>query len=131
MALVLLYNIPPGDKLRRIRTALLRLGLPCRQVEPAEFGHPVGYLAGLEGFGPAAPFEGEPFTTEMLVMSGLDARQFNGLLDALRASRAAVTLKAVVTENNAAWDSVALYRALADEHATMRELLAAKQKKKK
>lgn len=131
MPLVLLYNIPPGDKLRRIRTALLRLGLTGRQVDRSEYGHPIGYLAGLEGFGPGEPYEGEGFTAEMLVMSGLDARQFNGLLDALRASRAAVTLKAVVTENNAAWDSEALYRALAEEHATMRELLAAKQKKKK
>ena len=52
MALVLLYNIPAGDKLRRIRVVLTRLGIPSRQVDPAEYGHPVGYLAGLEGFGP-------------------------------------------------------------------------------
>ena len=64
----------------------------------------------------------------MLVMSGLSSRQFNGLLDALRASRAVVALKAVVTENNAGWDSVALYKALREEHDTMRELLAAKKK---
>ena len=62
-------------------------------------------------------------------MSGLSSRQFNGLLDGLRASRAGVTLKAAVTENNAGWSSVRLYEALREEHDTMRELMEAKKKK--
>ena len=117
MALVLLYNIPKGEKLRRIKVALMRQGLPCREVSSSEYGHPIGYLAGLEGFGPAEEYAGQGFGAEMLVMSGLTQRQFNG-----------VTLKAVVTEHNAAWDSVALYKALQEEHDTMRELLEAKRK---
>ena len=59
------------------------------------------------------------------------SRQFSALVDALRASRAAVALKAVVTETNAKWNSLELYRALQEEHDTMRELLAAKGKKRK
>lgn len=50
MAVVLLYNIG-GEKLRKIRTALLRLGLSGRTVSSEEYGHPIGFLAGLEGFG--------------------------------------------------------------------------------
>ncbi len=130
MALVLLYNIPPGEKLRRIRVALTRLGISARQVAYAEYGHPIGYLAGLEGFQAAEPYAGEDFRAEMLVMSGLSSRQFNGLLDGLRASRAAVALKAVVNETNARWDSRQLYTALQAEHDTMRELMEAKGKKK-
>ena len=128
MALVLLYNLR-GEKLRKIRVALLRQGLPGREVSPAEYGHPIGYLAGMEGFGPGGEYAGEGFTAEMLVMHGLTSRQFNGLLDGLRASRAVVTLKALVTDSNAAWDSCALYKALREEHDTMRELLEAKKKK--
>ena len=131
MALVLLYNIPEGEKLRRIRVALLRLGLASRHVAYPEYGHPLGYLAGLEGFEPGEEYRGEDFSAEMLIMSGLSSRQFSALVDALRASRATVALKAVVTETNARWTSPELYRALQEEHDTMRELLAAKGKKKK
>ena len=129
MGLVLLYNIPAGDKLRRIRVALTRLGIPAREVSADEYSHPIGYLAGLEGYEPAADPGGDGFHAEMLVMSGLSPRQFNGLLDGLRSARATVTLKAVVTEHNAAWSSRELYRALQEEHDTMRELMEAKKKR--
>ena len=129
MALVLLYNFPKNDKLRRIKVALMRLGIPGREVAPSEYGHPIGYLAGQDPYEPGQPYEGEGFNAEMLVMCGLTQRQFNGLLDSLRASRATVALKAVLTEHNAAWDSLALYKALQEEHDTMRELLEAKKKR--
>ena len=130
MALVLLYNIPEGEKLRRIRVALLRQGIASRTVTYPEYGHPLGYLAGLDGFAPGEEYHGEDFCAEMLVMSGLPSQQFSALLDTLRASRATVTLKAVVTETNAQWDSLTLYRALQEEHDTMRELLAFRAKTK-
>ena len=127
MAEVLLYNIAP-EKLRKIRVALLRLGVQGRAVTPGEYGHPIGYLAGAEGFAPAEEYSGEGFSAEMMVMCGLTSRQFSALLDTLRASRATVTLKAVLTEHNAAWNSVELHRALREEHDTMQELRAAKKK---
>ena len=66
MAEVLLYNIG-GEKLRKIRTALLRLGLSGRTVSSEEYGHPIGFLAGLEGFGPSKDCGGEDFTGEMML----------------------------------------------------------------
>ena len=128
MTEVLLYNIG-ADKTRKIRVALTRLGIRGRVVTPAEYGHPVGYLAGREGFAPSPEYRGESFSAEMLVMNDLNSRQFSSLLDMLRASRAVVQLKAVVTESNAAWSSFELYRALREEHDTMREYLAANKKK--
>ena len=89
MAEVFLYNIG-GEKLRKIRTALIRLGLSGRTVSNAEYGHPIGFLAGIEGFEPSGEYGGEDFTGEMLLMSGLSSRQFSALLDALRASRCTV-----------------------------------------
>ena len=127
MAEVLLYNIAP-EKLRKIRVALMRLGVAGRTVSPNEYGHPLGYLAGMEGFAPAAEAPGEDIGSEMMVMCSLSSRQFSGLLDALRASRATVTLKAVLNDNNASWSSRELYRALKTEHDTMQEYLAAKKK---
>ena len=128
MAEVFLYNIG-GEKLRKIRTALIRLGLSGRTVSYSEYGHPIGFLAGIEGFEPSGEYSGEDFTGEMLLMSGLSSRQFSALLDALRASRCTVTLKAVVTESNALWSSSELYRALRTEHDTMREYIEARKKK--
>ena len=115
----MIYNLPEGEKRRRIRVALLRLGIPLRDVSPGEFGHPLGYLAGLEGFSPAEEPPAESFSEEMLVLCGLPQKKFNALLDALRASRASVALKAVLTETNAGWDSLELYRAIRAEHESM------------
>ena len=131
MAVVLLYNIV-GEKLRKIRTALLRLGLSGRTVSSEEYGHPIGFLAGLEGFGPSEDCGGEDFTGEMMLMSGLSSRQFSTLLDTLRANLdrcVGMAAKAVVTESNALWNSSELYRALRTEHDTMREYIEARKKK--
>ena len=127
MAQVLLYNLPP-EKLRRVRVALTRLGLRGRTVTHAEYGHPIGFLAGLEGFESAEEYTLDGFSSEMMVMCDLSAKQFSSLLDMLRASRAVVPLKAVVTETNASWNSVELHDALRNEHDTMQEYLAAKKK---
>ena len=128
MAQVLLYNINDAEKLRRIRVVLLRLGIRERTVRYEEYAHPLGYLAGAEGYTAALPHTGEEIGEEMMVMAGLNSRQFSARLDTLRASRAVVSLKAVLTETNAAWDSIALYKALREERSTMRELQERKRK---
>ena len=116
MAKVLLFNIRNADKLMKIRIAALRAGLEPVVVSEEDFAHPIGYLLGLEGFSPA---EGaERFSDEMLVMEALSSP----LLDMLRASKATVALKAVVTEQNKAWSCAALCRELRREHEAMRAL---------
>ena len=124
MGKVLLYNIPEGEKRRRIQVALLRLGITARDVAPEEYCHPVGYLARLEGFGPSEEPCRESFGDEMLVMCGLPSRQFSAFLDALRASRANVALKAVLTDTNAGWSSAELHRAIRAEHEALRAAAA-------
>ena len=114
MAKVLLYNIKGADKRVKIRLAALRAGLEAVEVAEADFAHPVGYLLGLEAFSPA---EGAArFEDEMLVMEKLSSP----FLDMLRAANATVALKAVVTEQNKGWSSVALCRELRREHEAMR-----------
>ncbi len=121
MGTVLLYNLEQ-EKLRRIRFLLVKLGLGAREVSPAEFAHPIGYLAGLEGYEAAQEAAEEPFRQEMLVMAGLTSQQFGAFLEGLRQSRATVALKAVLTETNADWSSHRLQRELAAEHAALQKL---------
>ena len=122
MAEVLLYNIHNPEKLRRIRTVLLRYGIAARTVAYEDYGHPIGYLTGYEGFEPAEPYTGENFADEMLLLDGFASGELSRFLDALRTARATVALKAVVTEHNAAWSSAELHAAVREEHETMREL---------
>ena len=119
MATVLLYNIGNTEKRMKIKLCLHRLGLRCRDVMPEDFGHPLGWLLGLEGYSPGT--EGECFEEEMLVMHGLSREQFGALLDALRRGGVPVALKAVVTETNAAWSSSRLHRELEAEHRAMQK----------
>ena len=114
MPKVLLFNIHDADKRMKIRVAALRAGLEAVEVGEADFARPIGSLFGLEGFAPAA--EAESFSEEMLVMETLSSP----LLDAMRASGAAVALKAVLTEQNSAWSAAALCRELKREHEAMR-----------
>ena len=117
MAQILLFNIG-AEKRRKILVLALRLGLGCRETPPEDFGRPLGALIGREGFSEPET-DGEPFTGEMLVLDGLGRAQLDALLTGLRRERAAVALKAVVTEHNLGWTPRALYRELAAEHAAM------------
>ena len=115
---VLLYNLS-GEKRKKVRVCLTRLGLRGRDVTEEEFGLPIGRLAGLEGFAEAEAAEYEPFRNEMLVLNGLTDGQLNALLTSLRTARAAVALKAVITEHNASWTGSQLCRELLQEHEAL------------
>lgn len=122
MAQVLLFNIR-GDKLRRIRMLTFKLGLRCIEVAPEDFSRPLGELCGRADEAVADGADEAPaFGGEMLVMDGLSSAQFHGLLDALRRERAAVALKAVVTESNSRWSAARLYRELSAEYEAMEKL---------
>ena len=56
----------------------------------------------------------------MLVLCGLSGSQLDALLSSLRRSRVVVALKAVVTEDNAAWSSLQLHDELRQEHEAMK-----------
>ena len=121
---VLLYNLSK-EKLSKIRFLLFKLGLEGRVVSPEEFYLPVSTLAGVEGLSPAPEASEAPqedFSEEMLVMCGLSSAQFSAFLTALRQSRCTVALKAVLTETNAAWDSLRLQRELAAEHEALQQV---------
>ena len=121
MAQVLLYNIRESDKLVKIKLALYRLGIPCREVPPEDFARPIASLLNEETH-PSPPGAPEAFSEEMLLMDGLSGPTFSAFLDELRTVGASVALKAVLTETNAAWDSLRLQRELSAEHEALQKV---------
>lgn len=118
MSKVLLFNIQ-GEKRERIRFLLLRLGIACREIVPAEQGKTIGALTERKNVPVSAAAPNAPFTDEMLVMDDLSSEQFHGLLSGLRSNNTPVSLKAVVTEYNLTWTAAALHDALLEEHQRM------------
>jgi len=120
MACALLYNFKDAARLQKVRFALFKLGVNGRVVAPEELSQPIGCLCSLEGFSPAAETAEGGFSDEMLVLCGLSGPQLDALLSSLRRSRVVVALKAVVTEDNAAWSSIKLHDELRQEHEAMK-----------
>ena len=119
MTRVLLYNFSDEGRRKTVKAILFRLKIPCRDISPEDQNHPLGYLLGLDGYGPGENDPEPPFSEEMLVMCGLTPRQFNGLLDEMKKVRLLVPLKAVVTAHNVAWSSGRLKREIEAEHRAM------------
>ena len=108
---LLAYQIAPG-KLGRMQVVCLRLGIRVQAVDPADFGQPVGALAGVLPRAADAP--------EMLVMAHFRPGMLEGMLQGWRAAHIPpVALKAMLTDTNAAWTAPALYAEIAKEHAAM------------
>lgn len=121
MPKVLLCNLTEEKRRRTVKNLLFRLGIPCREIEPAEQGLPL--RAFLTPEAEPAPAEGtareRPFGEEMLIMDHLDPRQFNGLLDGMKRAGVRIPLKAVVTPHNIGWSVSRLYRELQAEHEAL------------
>lgn len=118
---VLLYNFsgtPAGQKLKPI---LLKLRLKVRIVKPEEYLKPIGHLAGLKTVpGNELHYDGAPLPEPMLLMKGFSEPLLDTFLMALRKQKLVIPLKAVLTEQNAAWDSITLYNELKKEHELMK-----------
>ena len=56
--IILLYHLPEGERLAKIKRALFPLGMKLRAVKKEEYLEPVGYLAGVKELVPC----GEVYT---------------------------------------------------------------------
>ena len=118
MAQALLFNIG-GEKKKKLRVQLVKLGIAPRDVLKADHGTPLGSLLHPADDPGAGAGEAEPFDDEMLVLDGLSPQQLRSLIDGMRQARASVDLKAVVTEENVRWTPSRLHRELRAEHEAM------------
>lgn len=116
---VLLYNFRDPARRERIRGWLDRKGVRALDVAPTELHHSLGALLELPGFDrePGLRLE-RGFDEEMLVMFGFQGSLLHDLLAFFREEGLPpVPLKAMITPTNVYWSSLALHKALKEEHA--------------
>lgn len=117
---VLLYNID-SEKNRKLRMLMLRMGMRVRVVDKADYGKPVGLLAGLKDVTIEDP-DGEvsDFSEEMMVMRGFTERRLDLFLQSMRREGIErIDYKAILTPVNSRWNSWQLYQELKKEHEQM------------
>ena len=117
MAKALLFNIT-GDKKKKLQFLLMQYGIVAIEGKSEDCDRPLGEILGKNGYSVMLAMDG-PFTDEMLVLDGLSAEQFHGLLNGMQMLQATVTYKAVTTEHNLGWTPSRLHRELVAEHAAM------------
>ena len=120
MKKILLYQIR-GEKRKQLKKVCGELGIEITVVSPAEYGEPVGALAGFPGMGKLGRgCTGAGVTGEMLVFAGFDSDSLDEFLDACKAEMIEPTArKAVFTPHNAGWSGEQLYAELVKEHDSM------------
>lgn len=114
---------------RLMKSVLVRMGVRIKNIGPDQVLEKVGYLAGIEGYGPRALEEQEGdwgqaglpvLSRDVLVMKNFTSSRIDVLLAGLRkAGVPKIKLKAVVTPQNADWSFYALYQELVKEHEQM------------
>ena len=117
---ILAYNFTP-ERLGALRLICMMLKVQLRPVAREQLTQPVGYLAGVQGVEPSAEsYSGDEAREEMLVMCGFMRSDLDRLLAAIRKSKLVnVKLKAMLTQHNALWSGVELFKELAQEHEYM------------
>lgn len=117
METVLLYQIK-GTK----TAVLLKLGIRVRIVEPEQYLQSIGFLAGNKAFAESPEaYDGAGFDEPMMVMVGFSERKLDLFLTEMRRKKVPpIALKAIVTTQNQAWNSLQLYRELKEEHEKMK-----------
>lgn len=117
---VLLYNFD-GDRLPKVKRALLPLKFFIKTVSKEDFSQPIGVLAGIKGIEPVeGKYDGDGFDDEMIVMGGFTSAKIDALVRALNKNGIGkIDLKAVITPTNVNWNSVELYKAVKADHDEM------------
>lgn len=119
--MVLYYTPESSDRVAKIKSVLVLMGIRIKNIRPEQFEQTVGYLAGLDGFDPKETSKEPPvIEEEILVMKNFSGRRVDELLFHLRkAGVSKIELKAVVTESNSQWTFYELYQEIKEEHDKM------------
>ena len=119
--MVLCYNLRE-ETLGKLRVLALRLGIAVREVKPEEFALPVGVLAGVLK-APDVLEQAAPFADKMLVMAHFRPGMLDAFLNGFKQSRIVpISLKAMLTPTNAAWNASQLHDAIRAEHEQMAKM---------
>ena len=118
---VLLYLHENGEREKKIKGLLVRLGIRIKAVTEQMQGQTVGYLLSYPDFTEQVD-EGSQisFEEDLMVLKGFSRERMNELLDGFKKlGIQKINLKAVVTEHNLNWKLRDLYNELKEEHAEM------------
>ena len=117
---ILFYQIR-GDKRKQLKKVCGDLAIEMVVVSPAEYGEPVGALAGFPGMRKQGRgCAGAGVTGEMLVFVGMNDEALDEFLDTCKAEAISPTVcKAILTPHNAGWSGEKLYAELVKEHQAM------------
>ena len=117
---ILMFRIDDAKR-RVIETICFQMGMTAVEVAAEEENAPLGLLAGAEGWRNPLLMgnirEVQPLTEEMMVMAGLSDESLEVFLAKLRQYHAGVSLKAVLTQQNAVWNAGQLQGELKRERA--------------
>lgn len=127
---ILCYNMA-GERAGGIRQVAEGLGIIVRPVQKEEYHQTLAALCGLEEMA-GEGCEDPGFEEEMMVLAFFPQGLLSKLLDGIReAGQAPVALKAVLTQANSRWDSLALHKELREEHEFFRRRDEARAKEKR
>lgn len=117
---ILFYNLN-NSKGKQIKLLCMRLKIRIKPVDPADYTLPVGKLLGFDDITLTEAGTSETdFHDEMLVFSGFTNGMLDHFLTEYRKMRIPKTnLKAIITEHNISWSSIALHNELQREHEAM------------
>ena len=117
---ILFYQIK-GEKRKQLKKVCTDLSIEIVVVSPAEYGEPVGALAGFPGRRKQGRgCTGAGVTGEMLVFAGMNDEALDEFLNACKAEAIVpIACKAILTPHNAGWSGERLYTELVKEHQTM------------
>lgn len=122
METVLLYQIKGTKTAALLKPVLLKLGIRVRIVEPEQYLQSIGFLAGNKAFAESPEaYDGAGFEEPMLSWPAFPSG--NSIFFSPKCCRKKVppiALKAIVTTQNQAWNSLQLYRELKEEHEKMK-----------
>lgn len=115
MGKVFLFNIEEKKELK-IKMICVSLRLQYEVVSSEMFSMK---MESIVGFSDDRTKTGESFSEEMLYLAGFTQTELNRFLSELRRKKAAVALKAIMTESNLKYTAAELCKEIAAEHEAM------------
>lgn len=115
MGIILLFGVNIM-KANQIINLCKELNHNAKIVPKSDYAKPLGALAGITGKKGGAVYSGGDFANEMMVFAGISSEELDEFLAVYKKEGIApIVRKAVITQSNAAWSALKLYREL-DEH---------------
>lgn len=121
---ILLYNLTNAKTRNMIKFICVQMGVRIKTIEPEQYKIPIGLLAfgSKEQQQEYLSDDAEKFEDQMLVFAGFTNRRLDQFLKSMAKNKVPkIPLKAILTEHNAVWNSIALHDELVKEDEYMNQ----------